>query len=140
MHPISALLSGMHRIKQLRPGDLDLFRKLNAMFGDAFADQDTFGAAPPSDSYIDTVLAKEHVIALATIENESVVGGLVAYQLDKLERGRREISIYDLAVREDRRRQGIATALITKLRAIAKERNVWVIYVQADYGDDPAIA
>lgn len=38
------------------------------------------------------------------------------------------------------RRQGIATALIKLLCEIATERGSWVIYVQADYGDAPAIA
>ena len=41
---------------------------------------------------------------------------------------------------EEHRRQGIATALIGRLREIAAQRGAWVIYVQADYGDDPAIA
>jgi aminoglycoside 3-N-acetyltransferase I len=40
----------------------------------------------------------------------------------------------------DGRRQGIATALIKRLREIAAQRSAWVVYVQADYGDEPAIA
>jgi aminoglycoside 3-N-acetyltransferase I len=38
------------------------------------------------------------------------------------------------------RRQGIATALIDALRAIAAERGAWVIYVQADTGEEDAAA
>ena len=68
-----------------------------------------------------------------------VVGGLVAYQFDKFEQARSEIYIYDLAVAERARRRGVATALIRRLQVIAKERGAWVIYVQADHGDDPAI-
>jgi aminoglycoside 3-N-acetyltransferase I len=55
-------------------------------------------------------------------------------------RERRELYIYDLAVDERHRRRGIATALIKYLRIIAAQRGVWVIYVQADHGDIPAIA
>ena len=40
---------------------------------------------------------------------------------------------------EEFRRRGIATGLINKLREIAREKGAWVIYVQADHGDDPAI-
>ena len=69
-----------------------------------------------------------------------VVGGLVAYELDKFEQARREIYIYDLAVEAAHRRQGVAAALIENLRVHAHRRNAWVIYVQADYGDEPAIA
>jgi aminoglycoside 3-N-acetyltransferase I len=69
-----------------------------------------------------------------------VIGALVGYQLDKFEQARSEIYIYDLAVDDPHRRKGVATALIDHLRGIARERGAWVIYVQADYGDDPAIA
>jgi aminoglycoside 3-N-acetyltransferase I len=30
--------------------------------------------------------------------------------------------------------------LVQALKPIAKQRGAWVIYVQADHGDDPAIA
>ena len=38
------------------------------------------------------------------------------------------------------RREGIATALIQELKKIALARAAYVIFVQADIGDDPAIA
>ena len=38
------------------------------------------------------------------------------------------------------RREGIATALIQMLRSIASARGAYVIFVQADLGDDAAIA
>ena len=69
-----------------------------------------------------------------------VVGGLAAYELDKFEQDRREIYIYDLAVIERHRRRGVATGLIGELRKIASEQNVYVIFVQADTEDGPAIA
>ncbi|MEH1771199.1 MAG: GNAT family N-acetyltransferase [Nostoc sp.] len=37
------------------------------------------------------------------------------------------------------RRQGIATALIQKLQEVAAAYGAYVIFVQADIGDDPAI-
>ncbi len=110
------------------------------MFGEAFAEPETYGAQPPDDAYVTDLLGKDHVIALAALVDERVVGGLVAYELDKFERARREIYIYDLAVAEAHRRRGIATALLEHLQEIAVRRGAWVVYVQADYGDDPAIA
>ena len=127
-------------IHRLGPPDVRLLRKLNALFGDAFADPGTYGAEPPSDAYLEDLLAKEHVFALVAMAGEEVIGGLVAYELDKFERARREVYIYDLAVSADHRRQGIATALIGHLRETAARRGAWVVYVQADYGDEPAIA
>jgi len=46
----------------------------------------------------------------------------------------------DLAVREAHRRKGVATSLIEELKKLAVARGAYVIYVQADRGDDAAIA
>lgn len=129
-----------HALRRLSPADVGLLRKLNALFGLAFGDDETYGASPPSDAYLENLLGKDHVFALVTIAGDDVLGGLVAYELEKFEQARREIYIYDLAVREGHRRQGIATALIEHLREIGAQRGAWVIFVQADYGDEPAIA
>lgn len=127
-------------IRRLALGDAALFRSLNAMLGEAFGEPETFNSAPPSEAYLESLLARPHIIPLVALFEGEVAGGLVAYELDKFEQVRREIYIYDLAVAEPHRRHGIATALIERLREIAAERGAWVIYVQADYGDEPAIA
>ncbi|MDR6631971.1 aminoglycoside 3-N-acetyltransferase I [Phyllobacterium sp. 1468] len=113
---------------------------MNDVFARAFGDPDTYTGEPPTAGYIANLLSMDHVIALICVEDDQVVGGLVAYELQKFERQRREIYIYDLAVDEPHRRRGIATSLIEQLRKIARDRGAWVIYVQADYGDDPAVA
>jgi aminoglycoside 3-N-acetyltransferase I len=127
-------------VRRLELGDAALFRSLNAMFGEAFGEPETFESAPPSEAYLESLLAKPHIIPIVALAEGEVVGGLVAYELDKYEQARSEVYIYDLAVAQPHRRQGIATALIERLREIAAERGAWVIYVQADYGDEPAIA
>lgn len=129
-----------YAVRRLGPADVPHLSKLNAMFGKAFCDDETYGRAPPTDAYLEGLLAKEHVVVLVALAGEEVVGGLVAYELDKWERARREVYIYDLAVAAGHRRQGIATGLIGHLRGIAAQRGAWMIYVQADQGDDPAIA
>jgi ribosomal protein S18 acetylase RimI-like enzyme len=42
-------------------------------------------------------------------------------------------------VAEPHRRKGIATTLIRELQRIGARRGAYVIFVQADHGDDPAI-
>jgi aminoglycoside 3-N-acetyltransferase I len=129
-----------YQLRQLGPRDVASTERLTAMFGEAFGEPDTYGDAPPGHVYLERLLARDHFIALAAFDGEAVVGGLVAYVLDKFERRRSEIYIYDLAVAEDYRRRGISTALIAELQRIGTERGAWVIFVQADHGDDPAIA
>jgi aminoglycoside 3-N-acetyltransferase I len=125
--------------KQLTVADLPLCRALLAMFGEAFGEPDTYGGRPPPDAHLARLLGKPHVLALVALDGTAVVGGLVAYELEKLEQARSEIYIYDLAVAETHRRQGIATGLIRALGIIAKERGAWVMFVQADRTDPPAI-
>ena len=127
-------------VRRLGLTDVSLFRKLNVLFGEAFADVETYTASPPSEEYLRDLLARDHVIPVVALAGEDVLGGLVAYELEKFEKARREVYIYDLAVAEAHRRQGIATALIAHLREIASQRGAYVVYVQADYGDNPAIA
>lgn len=135
MSPIQAI-----SVRTLGPDDLDIMRGLSDMFGQAFGEAEAYDRARPDADYLRRLLGMAHVVVLAALKDGMVVGGLVAYELPKYEQARSEIYLYDLAVDERHRRQGIATALISELQAIAAARGAWVIFVQADYGDDPAIA
>jgi aminoglycoside 3-N-acetyltransferase I len=130
----------MATIHLLQPKDDDLFAGMLDVFGSAFDDLETYAARRPSADYRARLLTNPFFIGLVAIEQGQVVGALTAYELPKFEQERSEFYIYDLAVAEAYRRQGIATALISTLCGIAKERGGWVVYVQADYGDEPAIA
>lgn len=127
-------------VRRLSQHDVGDMRALNALFGQVFGDPDSYAGAPPDAAYLAALLAKPHVIAVVAETEGAVIGGLVGYVLDKFEQARSELYIYDLAVREDRRRQGVATALIDEVRQVGATMGAWVVYVQADYGDDPAVA
>ncbi|MBK7542863.1 MAG: AAC(3)-I family aminoglycoside N-acetyltransferase [Candidatus Competibacteraceae bacterium] len=127
-------------IRQLTASDVDLMRALLQTFGEAFDAIETYGGNPPDAPYLQRLLGGDAFIAIVALESEAVVGGIAAYELMKFEQQRSEIYIYDLAVAAAHRRQGIATALIAELRKIATARGAYVIYVQADIDDDPAIA
>jgi len=127
-------------IRQLASSDVPLMHGLLTMFGKAFDDEPTYGDARPGKAYLERLLGSETFIALAALKNDEVIGGLAAYELQKFEQPRSEIYIYDLAVDENHRRTGVATALIQELRKIAARRGAYVIYVQADLVDPPAIA
>ena len=122
----------------IRPGIVHL-KDLLLVFADAFEDHDSYQSAIPSDDYLNALLAREDFIPLVAVVDGKVVGGLAAYVLQKFEQERSEIYIYDLAVLEEYRRRHIATGLINKLREIAREIGAWVIYVQADPPDEPAV-
>ncbi len=129
----------MPAYQRLGSEDVSRFRELNAVFADAFDDHETHLSRQPGDPYLTALLSKKHFVALAALDQGQVVGGLVAYILEKYEQERSEVYIYDLAVSEAHRRRGIARGLIETLRTIAKDAGAWVIFVQADRSDPPAI-
>ena len=132
--------SAEFEVRRLFAADLQVMRDLLRVFGEAFDEIETFSARKPGGDYLMGLLGNSDFVALAALERGEVIGGLAAYELPKFEQQRSEYYIYDLAVREVSRRRGVATALIEELRRIATARGVYVIFVQADHGDDPAIA
>jgi aminoglycoside 3-N-acetyltransferase I len=127
-------------VHQITADDVELMEGLLETFGEAFNEVETYGGNRPKAGYLQQLLASDFFIALAALKNGRVVGGIAAYELRKFEQQRSEIYIYDLAVAAAHRREGIATALIDELKKIAAVRGVYVIFVQADNGDEPAIA
>ena len=109
------------------------------LFGDVFEMPDTYTGSRPGDAYVGKLLADDGFFALVALEEDRIVGGLAAYELKKFEQERSEIYIYDLAVDEAHRRQGIATALIESLKELGASRGAYLIFVQADQGDTPPI-
>lgn len=127
------------RIHQIAPNEIPTLEALLTVFGEAFDQVETFSSNRPSEEYLRRLLESDYFIALAAMKGSNVVGGLAAYELKKFEQERSEIYIYDLAVDATHRREGIATALIERLKTIAAARGAHVIYVQADLGDQPAL-
>lgn len=127
-------------IHRFGAGDVALFRNLLALFGRVFEEPATYGDAQPDDAYLARLLASKGFVALGARADGEVIGGLAAYVLPKFEQARSEVYVYDLAVDAAHRRRGVATALFTALQPIAAEVGAYVIIVQADLPDAPAIA
>ena len=127
-------------VRALASADVPLMRRMLDVFGVAFGDRATYCDCQPDDEYLERLLGSGGFLAIAALHEGAVVGGLAGYVLTKFEQRRSEFYIYDLAVAEAHRRKGVATAMIAELERIASERGIHVIFVQADHGDDPAIA
>lgn len=110
------------------------------MFAAGFEAPEDYADAPPDDAWAARWLANPDHIALLAERNGTPVGALTAYVLPKFEQARSEIYIYDLAVLASARRQGVASALINHLRAIARDIGAKTIFVQADIDPEDAPA
>ena len=115
-------------------------REALRVFADSFEEEEKFFSAPPGDAYLRRLLSDGRFVLLAAKSDGKVVGALSAYELMKYEQERSEFYIYDLAVAEPFRRRGIARSLIEALKPIARDAGAWVIFVQADREDEPAVA
>jgi aminoglycoside 3-N-acetyltransferase I len=127
-------------IHKLDSRDLNLLDAMLTLFREAFDEPDTYDSAHPNSDYPQKLLSNELFVALVAVKGERVVGGPAGYELPKVEQERSEFCIYDLEVSAEDRNEGIATTLIDEFREIAATRGAYAVFVQADYGDEPAIA
>ncbi len=123
-------------VSRLTARDLSKLKALNDLFGVVFNDPASYLSNQPSDDYLKRFLAARNHIVLVAERDGRVVGGLVAYCLMKFERERTEIYLYDLAVAEALRRHGIGRKLVDELRRVAKVLGAYIVFVQADEGDE----
>jgi aminoglycoside 3-N-acetyltransferase I len=141
MQPLSPPSPGNAvEFRVLRGEDAATLRAMLDLFGRVFGDEPTYTGRQPDDGYLQRLLLQDTFVAVAAVADSKVIGGLAGYVLQKFEQARSELYIYDLAVDAAYRRRGVATAMIEVLRRLAATRGIHVIFVQADHGDDPAIA
>ncbi|MCB5292146.1 GNAT family N-acetyltransferase [Arthrobacter sp. SO3] len=74
---------------------------------------------PLGEDYLEDLLGREGFWALAAFIGPDIVAGLTAHTLPMTRSRSSEVFIYDLAVRQDHRRKGVATRLVSELRALA---------------------
>lgn len=126
-------------IVQLSGIDAQPMKALLDLFGTVFREEAVYQKSQPSHAYLKALLSREDFIALVAKNDGEVVAGLCAYVLPKFEQERKEIYVYDLAVHSKYRRQGIATSLLNALRDVARAIGAYVIFIQADKDDLPAV-
>jgi len=90
------------------------------------------------DDYLRRLLASDTFIAVAAFEGITPIGAVAAYVLPKFEQARSEVYIYDLAVHEQHRRKGVATALIAELKKIAGEIDRCLLLARSEWQSEVA--
>jgi aminoglycoside 3-N-acetyltransferase I len=129
----------MTTVRRLGSQDVVLMQAANRLFADVFGEEGYHGP-PAGPEHLEKLLADDKFIALAAYVDGEMAGAIAAYELVKFEAERSEIYIYDLAVIERYRRQGVATTLIAAVQDIGRNKGAWVVFVQADPPDEPAVA
>jgi aminoglycoside 3-N-acetyltransferase I len=123
-------------VESLTQDETNKFAQLIDLFGEVFDDSQNYHSNRPTKEYLERFLADGAHIVLAAIMDGRVVGGLVAYVITKFEMERKEVFIYDLAVSGNYQRRGVGRSLMDKLKIVARDKGAYVIFVQADEGDE----
>ena len=81
-------------------------------------------SAPLGSPYLKDLLSRSDSWAFAALVGNEVVGGITGFALPLTRLERRELFIYDLAVKVDRQRKGIGRALFDSLRQAAAAEGI----------------
>lgn len=85
---------------------------------------------PAVGDHLREFLSNSRNILITATRERVPVGYLVAYLLERVDRGQSMACLYEVAVSETYRRRGVGRAMIETLKAICKKENVmktWVI-------------
>ncbi|APR83172.1 Hypothetical protein A7982_08521 [Minicystis rosea] len=124
-----------HQTRRLTSGDEALGRRLFLMMAEVFEEE----AEPLDDDYLSSLLSRSDFWAFAVVVHGETVGGLTAHTLPMTRARQSEVLIYDIAVREEFRRQGLGRELVEALRAAAREVGITDVFVAADDEDTHAL-
>jgi aminoglycoside 3-N-acetyltransferase I len=123
-------------IRVLESTDLPIARELFEMW----RREDGVAASPASDETLLRLLARDDFHVVAALCDDTVVGGLTAYELVMYTEDATELFIYEVGVQEAHRRQGVGRALIEFARELCRSRSLSVLYVPAFSHDAQAVA
>ncbi|ASS50185.1 MAG: hypothetical protein A3D31_11490 [Candidatus Fluviicola riflensis] len=93
----------------------------------------------PVDTYLVRLLYNPNILFYVAIDNNLVVGGLTAHILPSVYSEAGEVYIYDLAIKSEFQRKGIARQLLIELKQYCAESGYKEVFVQADIEDQHAL-
>jgi [ribosomal protein S18]-alanine N-acetyltransferase len=112
------------RVERLRAGDDREVLRAAGLFDE-----------PPNPKAVRTYLSDDRNVFLIAYEEDGPVGFLRGTELGQLKSERKQMFLYEIAVKDSHRRRGIGTELVRTLLRHCRERGFEEIFV---FTDDPA--
>jgi GNAT superfamily N-acetyltransferase len=109
-------------VRRLGPGDEAVVQALS----------EWVGRPPLDDEGAESFLANDRNHLLVAFEGEEPVGMLLGHELDRRHGDVRKMFLYEIDVREDRRRRGIGRALMGRFGELCRKRGHPVAWVLTD--------
>jgi ribosomal protein S18 acetylase RimI-like enzyme len=118
------------QVRRLGPGDEDVLPQLSRWV-----------ARPPlAREDAARFLANEQNHLLVAFDGAEPVGMLLAHELDRRHGDERKMFLYEIDVREDRRRRGVGRSLMKAFRELCRRRRCQIGWVLTDEGNAAAMA
>jgi len=122
--------------KRLTKEDLLIFNSLIDLFNLVFEEENpTIGSEANSLRLLDN----NRFIAIVTLAENEIAGGLTAYELPMYYSDSSEIFLYDMAVKPEYQRMGIGKGLIQSLKEHCIKNDIQDFFVMAHEEDEHAI-
>ena len=123
-------------IKKLLPSELDEFSQLVRLFT---SESSARNYSYKTENHLESFLQnqKNHVVVASV--NNTVIGGLTAYEIEMYKKETSEIFLFEIEVKEEYRQQGVGSLLIHKLKDICKQRSIQQIFVLTSRNNDSAL-
>jgi aminoglycoside 3-N-acetyltransferase I len=115
-----------YSIKKLTKSDLQLAKQLFIFF------QQDDGVKKPSlgsDKYLLELISNKTYHIFVALDGETVIGGVTAYELPMFYKQVNEMFLYEIAVKPEYRRNGIAAALIETLKDFCIKKRIKCLFV-----------
>ena len=87
------------------------------------------GYPVPSAPYLREFLSRRENVLIVAIDGVAPVGYIVAYLLDRIDRNQQMMFFYEIGVAEAHRRRGVGKQMITELKAVCRDMNVFKMWV-----------
>jgi aminoglycoside 3-N-acetyltransferase I len=123
------------KISRIQSNDINRFLELIELMNQVFEEPNKVASA----IQLKKLLKKPDFYSIVAIREDEIIGGLTAYELERYYTDKRELYIYDIAVKVDYHNQGIGKKLIAYLKKYATENNIESIFVQAHSEDEQAV-
>ena len=123
-------------IRILKLAEISSAGDLLYYFREEFSDEHPFRLG---DERLKELLTQKGFYIFAAFENEQLAGGITAYKLLGSDYLHPELFIYDLAVKPEFRRKGIASMLLKAVKELGTEIGVKETFVFAEMEDEQAM-
>ena len=122
-------------ILRLQENDVERLAELVELLNEVFEEPNKVA----SKGQLKKLLTKADFHAIVAIKEDKVIGGLTAYEIERYYTDKKELYIYDIAVKTELHNQGIGKELIDYLKDYSIKNGIEGIFVEAHSEDEQAV-